>query len=430
MSTVAAATAPIATSNRLIKSPDAWYSNITLLYVLRVVQFMSVAAILGMLAYVKHAIDIKQTSVEFGLAASAISLFYLLVIVMVRVPANVNAVIVIAFEVAMASMWLSSFIVLCVANGTTNCKYLYRSVTSIYIFRYYDWRSPCRVGQASIGMAGFAFVLFACSSVVCGLNVVSPISAAFGSTSENATAQLVRGCNLAISNRPGTQTVTTAGVTVTAAATTTTTTTTTTTPVTATPAAAYNRQIRIPNAWHSNTSLLYVLRVVQFMPAIAALGMLAYVAHDKGYSYDEASIHFGLAASAISLLYLLAIVMVRVPASINAVAVLVFEVAMSTIWLAALITLAVSTGRENCKNAYYISDRQDFYWNYDWRVNCKAGQASAGMAGFAFVLFACSSVLCELNVISPIRAVFGSTLEGTDATAQLVRGCNLSLIHI
>lgn len=127
---------------------------------------------------------------------------------MVRVPANVNAVIVLAFEVAMASMWLSSFIVLCVGNGTTNCKYLHRSITSEYLFRYYDWRLPRRVGQASIGMAGFAFVLFACSSVLFGLNVISLIRAAFGSTSEgtDATAHLVRGCNLAISNRSETQT--------------------------------------------------------------------------------------------------------------------------------------------------------------------------------------------------------------------------------
>lgn len=59
MSTTAAAATPIATNNRQIKSPDAWYPNTTLLYVLRVVQSMSVTAILGMLAYVTHAIDNK-----------------------------------------------------------------------------------------------------------------------------------------------------------------------------------------------------------------------------------------------------------------------------------------------------------------------------------------------------------------------------------
>lgn len=216
--------------------------------------------------------------------------------------------------------------------------------------------------------------------------------------------------------------------TIAAATTTTTTADANTTPVIATTTfAGKNRLIKSPDVWYSNTTLLYVLRVVQFMPVITALGLLACVTQDTGYLYGEVSIHFGLAASAISLLYLLVIIMVRVPANISAVVVLVFEVVMAIMWLTALIVLGVDTGRANCKWAHYTYSSEYFYWSYDWRSPCRAGQASIGMAGFAFVLFACSSVVCGLNVISPIRAAFGSTLEGTDATAQLVRGCNLAI---
>lgn len=212
------------------------------------------------------------------------------------------------------------------------------------------------------------------------------------------------------------------------AAATTTTADANTTPVIATTTfAGKNRLIKSPDVWYSNTTLLYVLRVVEFMPVITALGLLAYVTQDTGYFYGEVSIHFGLATSAISLFYLLVIIMVRVPANISAVVMLVFEVDMAIMWLAALIVLGVDTGRTNCKWAHYTYSSEYFYWSYDWRSPCRAGQASIGMAGFAFVLFACSSVLFGLNVISPIRAAFGSTLEGTDATAQLVRGCNLAI---
>lgn len=212
------------------------------------------------------------------------------------------------------------------------------------------------------------------------------------------------------------------------AAATTTTADATTTPVIATTTfAGKNRLIKSPDAWYSNTTLLYVLRVVQFMPVITALGLLACVTQETSYLYSEVGINFGLATSAISLFYLLVIIMVRVPANLSAVVVLVFEVVMAIMWLVALIVLGVDTGRTNCKWAHYTYSSEYFYWSYDWRSPCRAGQASIGMAGFAFVLFACSTVLFGFNVISPIRAAFGSTLEGTDATAQLVRGCNLAI---
>lgn len=202
-------TTPAVTNIRLIKSPDAWYSNTILLYVLRVVQFMPVITTLGLLGYVMDETSAHNYIIlQFGISASAISLFYLLVIVIVRVPANVSAMAVPAVEVAMAIMWLGAFISLFVYTDLTNCKWAYIPASTRYSFSGYDLRSPCRARQASIGTTGLAFVLFTCSSVLCGLNVVSPIRAAFGSTLEgpDATAQLIRGCNLAIDNRSEGQT--------------------------------------------------------------------------------------------------------------------------------------------------------------------------------------------------------------------------------
>ncbi|SCU77392.1 LANO_0A00254g1_1 [Lachancea nothofagi CBS 11611] len=180
------------TNNRLIKSPVGWYSNPKFLRIFRVVQLLPLLTLLGLLGYVSYDGEYYAT---YGLIASSIATLYLILIIIVPVPANIIALIVCAFEVIMASIMLAAFVELGVDNGYD------------FYFSYYWYETSLAAVQASLGLAGLTFILFTCSSILFGVNVVTPIRRAFGVRLEgtDATAQLQRGSNLAISHVATTQ---------------------------------------------------------------------------------------------------------------------------------------------------------------------------------------------------------------------------------
>ncbi|SCU77384.1 LANO_0A00232g1_1 [Lachancea nothofagi CBS 11611] len=192
------------TEKYLVRSPLAWYSNPKFLRIFRVVQLLSLLTVLGLLGYVCNQGTYIST---FGLIASSISAFYLIVVMIIPVPANIGALVLCVFEAIMAALMLAAFIELGADNGRIVCaSEVFTSDPSNYYwgdYFYFSWdgRVPCKVAQASIGVSGLAFVLFTCSSILFGVNVVAPIRRAFGMKLEgaDATAQLQRGSNLAIS---------------------------------------------------------------------------------------------------------------------------------------------------------------------------------------------------------------------------------------
>ncbi|SCU77401.1 LANO_0A00276g1_1 [Lachancea nothofagi CBS 11611] len=191
----------VGTENRLIKSPVCWYSNPTFLRIFRVVQLLPLITLLGLLGYVSN--DGFFYSL-YGLIATSISTFYLIVIMIVPVPANPNATVVCVFEAIMAAIMLAAFIELGVDNGSVTCANQKYYFSSSYYNYYWSAVLPCSAAQASIGVSALAFILFTCSSVLFGVNVVKPIRRAFGVRLEGAdlTARLQRGSNLAISCAP------------------------------------------------------------------------------------------------------------------------------------------------------------------------------------------------------------------------------------
>ncbi|SSD61706.1 uncharacterized protein SCODWIG_03467 [Saccharomycodes ludwigii] len=157
---------------------------------------------------------------------------------------------------------------------------------------------------------------------------------------------------------------------------------------------------------------LTLLRFFQFASSVITLGLTCYTIH--AYGRHDSKTNFGIATSAISCFYLIALILILMFARKWVMPGVFFlcEIIVTILWLCAFVVLAKQHGRYSCSSTYNSSNNLYYnsylgqYVNSTYSRPCKSSKASIAFAGLSFVLFCVSSFLFWYNIIRPIMNNF------------------------
>lgn len=162
---------------------SACSTRAVLLYSIRAAQFVFTVITLGLTGYVVNDF-IQDSTTNFGLAVSIISLFYLITVGAFTffLPGSFIPGIFLISELVLTILWFCAFVALAADWGPVNCSSLTSNASGM-VYYAYDWRRPCGSAQAAIAMAAIAWVLFVYSSFLLIWNIALPLFRTYSSSS-------------------------------------------------------------------------------------------------------------------------------------------------------------------------------------------------------------------------------------------------------
>lgn len=168
--------------------------------------------------------------------------------------------------------------------------------------------------------------------------------------------------------------------------------------------------------WTSSRFLTFPLRILQLLVSAASLGLFAWLT----YHWENTQVHFGLALSALSVLYLLTLPLYSFS---SAGSLLICEFVFFLLWLAAFILFTYLF--HDC----YIwgTRRTEFH-----STRCKVCFTTIGTSGALMLLFDFTYALCLHNILLPIIYSVGRNylwVPFSSFSARLSRGHALSVSH-